>query len=82
MGKDALTMGANLGGQTMQGNQWGANLMNNAGQTNASNMYAAEAPSMWGSVLNGVANSPQGQQAVNGAVDWATGQVKNWWNNL
>jgi len=82
MGKDALTMGANLGGQTMQGNQFGAGLMNNAGQINAANTYAAQAPSMWGSVLNGVANSPQGQQAANSAVDWATGKVADWWNNL
>lgn len=82
LGQDAMTMGANLGGRTMQANQWGANLMNNAGQTNAANQYAADAPSMWGSVLNGVANSPQGQQAVGSAIDWATGAAKNLWNNL
>jgi hypothetical protein len=81
-GQDMIKMGANLGGQVMQGNQFGSNMMNLAGQNAAGVMSAANAPSMWGTLLNSAANSPQGQQAIGGAMDWATGAAKDWWNNL
>lgn len=78
LGMDTLSLGANLGGRTTQANQYGAGLMNNAGQQAAAINGAANSVSPWGGFLSGVASSPAGQQAI-GAAGQAAG---NWISGL
>jgi hypothetical protein len=80
MGQDALKMGANLGGQVMQGNQYGAGMMNTAGQQAANIQGQANAPSMWGSFLGNAASSPQGQQAIGSGMNYAWDKISNMWS--
>jgi hypothetical protein len=70
LGQDPLTLGANLGGRTMQGGGTAAQALMQGGTNADRTLQAANAYSPLGSALSGFAQNPQ---ATNALGSWITG---------
>jgi len=73
LGQDALTIGSNLGGRTMQGGAQAANALLQGGTNAANTMFKANSLSPFSSAMSGFARSPFGQAADQAVVDWTKG---------
>ena len=73
LGQDALTMGSNLGGRSMQGGSTAANALLQGGTNAANTMFRANSLSPFASGLSGFAKSPFGQAADQALIDYGRG---------
>ena len=79
LGQDPLTIGANLGGKTMQGGGQAAQALLQGGTNAANAMYKANSYSPFGSAISGAVNNPALVAGVQGL--FSTGQNPNWYTN-
>lgn len=73
MGQGAFTLGANLGGQSLQGAATGANALFQSGTNAANTMFKANALSPTASAMSGFGGSSIGRAADQAIVDWGKG---------
>lgn len=73
LGQNALTLGSELGGRSLQGSQTAARALMEGGTNAANTMFKANSLSPLSSGLSGFAKSPFGQSIDQSIVNWSKG---------